>query len=163
MAYQRPLYKPNPFKSARGRKVLSEEEVAPTTTPTDSDVSFLAGFFEGEGHIEKNTDRVKLVIGQQESEVLDYLRQRFGGKVYLTDKAITKSGRMYYWRINDGLAMDMIGAIYSMLFMKKRQIAEVYAELGIETPDTESQPIEEQPQIPEGTDINEVIRRMLKE
>ena len=98
---------------------------------TNQDLSYIAGFVDGEGCInivvanrkKSKTHVVTLTIGNTNKEVLTWISSVFGfGRIHLVNRS-KKSN----WKICYGLrwcaqqAEDVISAIYPWLKVKKRQ------------------------------------------
>ncbi len=80
---------------------------APTVEPTAQDVVWAAGFYEGEGTCRYgSTERVTIV--QKQRWPLDWLRERFGGRVRLRKT-------VYRWEFTGVCAREFLVAIVSLL------------------------------------------------
>lgn len=94
-------------------------------------LSYLAGFFDGEGSISilkrakinpKTGERwnfshfLRVSIGQKDGETLDWIKDNFGGNVYL----VSRDGS-YIWAISDYKAYEFTKIIFPFLRYKKPQ------------------------------------------
>lgn len=91
----------------------------------DISLAYIAGFFDGEGSMsivprsrkEWNTEyRLWVAIGQKDGETLDFIKENFGGNVYLV-----KRDGSFYWAISNKNAYNFIKTIYPFLRYKKPQ------------------------------------------
>jgi hypothetical protein len=97
---------------------------------TELDLAYLAGFFDGEGSIsilkrkkgEWNVSHfLRVSVGQKDGATLDWIKEKFGGNVYL----VSRDGS-YLWAVTDKNAYVFLKKIQSYLQYKKPQ-----ADLGI--------------------------------
>lgn len=87
-------------------------------------LSYLAGFFDGEGSINiltrkrpKNIEySLTVAIGQKDGETLDLISNNFGGNVY-----VVKRDGTYYWVITHRKAINFLKQILPYLQYKKPQ------------------------------------------
>lgn len=92
--------------------------------------AYFAGFFDGEGYIGllkrqrgKYTEYfVQLSIGQNDGAVMDWIKENFGGNVYLV-----KRDGSFYWTSSNRKALAILKRILPYLKYKKPQ-----AELAID-------------------------------
>ncbi len=92
---------------------------------TELDLSYLAGFFDGEGSIsilkrkkgEWNVSHfLRVSIGQKDGATLDWVKEKFGGNVYL----VSRDGS-YLWAVTDKNAYLFLKKIQNYLQYKKPQ------------------------------------------
>lgn len=87
-------------------------------------LSYIAGFFDGEGSINiltrkrpQNTEyTLTVAIGQKDGETLDWIKENFGGNVYLVKRDGT-----FFWTITHQNAIRFLKEIYPHLRYKKPQ------------------------------------------
>ncbi len=92
--------------------------------------AYFAGFFDGEGYIGllkrqrgKYTEYfVQISIGQNDGAVMDWIKENFGGNVYLV-----KRDGSFYWTSSNRKALEILKRILPYMKYKKPQ-----AELAIE-------------------------------
>lgn len=91
----------------------------------DINLSYLAGFFDGEGSISilKRTKGdwnvshfIRVSIGQKDGATLDWIKDTFGGNVYL----VSRDGS-YVWAISDYKGYEFIKTLAPYLRYKKTQ------------------------------------------
>ena len=88
------------------------------------ELSYIAGFFDGEGSINiltrkrpKNTEyTLTVAIGQKDGATLDWIKENFGGNVYL----IKRDGS-FYWAISHKKAIVFLKELLPFLQYKKPQ------------------------------------------
>ena len=89
-------------------------------------LSYLAGFFDGEGCVSilkrkkgnwNISHFLRISIGQKDGETLDWIKDTFGGKVYL----VSRDGS-YIWAISDKKAYEFCKLICPFLKYKKPQV-----------------------------------------
>ena len=87
--------------------------LAPSVKATTLDLAFAAGFYEGEGtaYRDPRHDSVRAQATQKEREMLDWLRDRFGGNVY---KRSDKTA-FFQWHISGRRASGFLQSIYPLL------------------------------------------------
>ena len=100
-------------------------------------IAYTAGFFDGEGSISiiaRNRDdwstehRLWVSIGQKDGATLDWLKDNFGGSIYLV-----KRDGSFYWAVSNKNAYNFLKRIIDFLQYKKPQ-AEVALKLYEECP-----------------------------
>ena len=89
-------------------------------------LSYLAGFFDGEGSIsilKRSKDAkwnishfLRVSIGQKDGKTLDWIKDNFGGNVYLV-----KRDSSFVWALSDNKAYEFIKIILPYLRYKKPQ------------------------------------------
>lgn len=91
----------------------------------EQNLLYLAGFFDGEGSISilkrKKGDWnishfIRVSIGQKDGETLDWVKDNFGGNVYL----VSRDGS-YIWAVSDNKAYEFIKVLTPYLHYKKPQ------------------------------------------
>jgi hypothetical protein len=91
----------------------------------EKSLSYLAGFFDGEGSISilkrKKGDWnishfLRVSIGQKDGATLDWIKENFGGNVYL----VSRNGS-YVWAISDYKGYKFIKILSPFLLYKKPQ------------------------------------------
>ena len=97
----------------------------PVQSPNSLDIAFAAGFYEGEGSIQRigspqstAEGSTLVIVGQKNREVLDRLREFFGGSV---GESIRKDGIFYYLRITGVLARGFVLTVYKFLSRHRRK------------------------------------------
>lgn len=88
-------------------------------SPNLIDIGFAAGFFEGEGSISLQQG-LQVKIGQNDREVLDKIRDYFGGKVYGPYKGPT-GNEHYYLTISKERAIGFLLTIFTLLSRSRRE------------------------------------------
>ena len=53
----------------------------PVKTPTELDIAWVAGFYEGEGHVSGIKGRTMAHLSQKDPEILFRVRELFGGSI----------------------------------------------------------------------------------
>lgn len=88
--------------------------------PTDLDIAFTAGFYEGEGHVTSKFGKFLVSIGQNDREKLDWIQVRFGGRVY--GPVIIASGNDHYYLIMvREIALDFMFSIFGYLSESRKK------------------------------------------
>jgi hypothetical protein len=99
--------------------------------PTTGDIQWAAGIYEGEGwcQIMKNPDGTTKTqnasVGQKDRELLDKMRDLFGG--YVTDQGLFRTGdyigkyRGYTWAIHGPRARGFLMTIYQFLTSRRKE------------------------------------------
>ena len=97
----------------------------PVRSPNSLDIAFAAGFYEGEGSIQRigspqstAEGSTLVIIGQKNREILDRLRELFGGSI---GESIRKDGVFYCWRITGVLSRGFVFTIYKFLSLHRKQ------------------------------------------
>lgn len=101
----------------RGRQRI---DYPPVLTPSELDIAFAAGFYEGEGYFGLNiSDDEMAKISQNDREILDWLVLRFGGVIY--GPKVNEVGNLCYeWVVVRDRAINFMTAILHYL-SKSRQ------------------------------------------
>ena len=103
----------------------------------DLTIAYTAGFFDGEGSISiiarnrgtwSTEHRLWVSIGQKDGATLDWLKDNFGGNIYLV-----KRDGSFYWAVSNKNAYNFLKRIVHFLQYKKPQ-AEVALKLYEEAP-----------------------------
>lgn len=90
-----------------------------------NDLSYIAGFFDGEGSINLLTRKRKnwnteyqltVAIGQKDGATLDWIKDKFGGNVYLV-----KRDNSFYWACSNRKAKLFLEQLLPYLQYKKPQ------------------------------------------
>lgn len=102
-----------------------------TVEATPEDLSWAAGFFQGEGHVSSQGRSV--VVSQIEREVLDRLASLFGGTV-LTLKKPTKAGNTVFQWSACGANARRFAMLVGPLLMGKKQ-DQLYERIKLENSD----------------------------
>lgn len=115
------------------KRWLSDARFKPTIPPTDRDIGFAAGFYEGEGSCCRGGDHRRLlpmvVIGQNEREPLDWLRARFGGWVGWRNDPRQKTGGHWQWGVSGVRAHGFLLTVFGLLSQRRQaQIRKVLGE-----------------------------------
>ena len=91
-----------------------------------NDVSYIAGFFDGEGciRIKKsnqsgNSYYITATITNSNKNILEYIQLIFGGQVRLAEKTINK--KIYHLCLSSSEATDMLKVLVGFLREKKSQ------------------------------------------
>lgn len=116
-----------------------------TKVPTEAEIGWAAGIYEGEGTCcsKATVRRIKgrvyhgaadyLSVTQKDCEILNRLRDLFGGSVYeysLTENHKYKGRTFYRWTLHGQRARNFALAIYPWLSARrKEQIDKVHASL----------------------------------
>lgn len=107
-------------------------------------LSYLAGFFDGEGSINilkrlrKNFSpehTLTVAIGQRDGETLDWVKDSFGGNIHLV-----KRDNSYFWYCSNKKALDFLKEVLPFLRYKKPQ-AELAVRFYSERSDKRSKPV----------------------
>ena len=101
--------------------------------PTEAQIAYIAGFFDGEGCVgirkpcmDKSRGRLKthspyVTISQVHRDVLDMIRGFYGGNIYFSKNG-GKNGIWTYQQGGTNLGFDFLRAIYPYLIVKKEQV-----------------------------------------
>ena len=112
----------------------SRPDLAPTVHPTMFDIVFAAGVYQGEGTCQgpprQRSEIVK--VGQVETWLLTWLRDRFGGSVKIYGEARRRDGGVRrsfgYWLLTGPRARGFLYTIFTFLSPRRRaQLKEVLA------------------------------------
>ena len=113
-----------PVSLARNRASLGycKPSLAPTERPSNYDIAWAAGIYEGEGNC-KWTSCLNICVGQNDLWLLERLRTLFGGSV---SSKVNKSG-CWFWRLTGARARGFAYTIFSFLSPKRRsQLKQVF-------------------------------------
>jgi hypothetical protein len=103
----------------RGKFKPSRPDLQPTRVPTMMDIAWAAGFWEGEGCVQRHRGTPQITAVQKERWCLDRMRQFFGGVVDEPNVAVCHT-----WRIHGALARSFLRAIWLYLSPRRRRQAE---------------------------------------
>lgn len=97
-------------------------DLEPTKTPTDIDVAWSAGVYEGEGTIhEQRHSSATIQVVQKDPEILYRLRDWFGGKVRpLHAKTVPEDKQCQVWYTCGDKARIMAARIYPFLSARRK-------------------------------------------
>ena len=113
---------------------------------TEPEKAYITGLFDGEGHVSVLRTwcqpkyhrkrhilyRLQLGIGNTNTEVLEWLVEKVGGKVYAVNwKAKGNRKLCWQWRYDGKKAEEFLKAIYPYSIIKRRQIEEALGFLGL--------------------------------
>lgn len=107
-------------------------------------LSYLAGFFDGEGSINITTRKRKhfavehtlsIAIGQKDGKTLDWIKDEFGGNIHTVKRDGT-----YFWYTSNQKAYEVLKILYPYLKYKKHQ-AELALRFYDEREDTRRKPV----------------------
>jgi hypothetical protein len=101
---------------------LARPEFAPTEHPTNLDIAWAAGFYEGEGcvsAVRRSAESVPLValIYQKDTETLYWLKRLFGGRIQLTSNAASCNR----WVLSGIRARGFLLTIYQFLSSRRQE------------------------------------------
>lgn len=124
-----------PFLARPGQRFCSircgvragDPRLAATAKPSDLDVAWAAGIYEGEGSVFLNvkTWGLQVTVGQRDDWLLHRLRDLFGGSVHVRSGASSFSGRnIPVWVVGGDRARVFLAAIYPWLSPRRRQQAD---------------------------------------
>src|SRR3972149_2960338 len=85
---------------------------APIEQPTNFDICWAAGIYEGEGSVGGPTNCLQVRVGQKEPWILHKLQHLFGGVVGTEQK---NDADFYVWRISGARGRGFIQTIYTLL------------------------------------------------
>jgi len=106
------------LKARRLRKL--SPALAPTVRATTQDIAFAAGFYEGDGSCgSQQGSSMRVTASQKDPEILNWLRNRFGGNVYLPKRA--DSRMLFQWQISGARARGFAQSIYGLLSRRRQQ------------------------------------------
>lgn len=93
-------------------------DLHPSEHPTNLDVAWAAGIYEGEGSVHASTiGQNSVSVAQKERWLCDRLRLLFGGSVH----SYIYDGRTYYrWGVSGALARGFLMTIYCFLSPHRR-------------------------------------------
>lgn len=101
------------------------------------DLYYLAGFIDGEGHFcltpNKNGQgrpylRPDIIVSQNTIEVLEYIREAFGGRISVQKKSTWDGGGtriLYRWEINGRKAVELAKKLEPHLIVKRDQVRRI--------------------------------------
>jgi hypothetical protein len=84
--------------------------------PTDLDIAWAAGLWEGEGHCQARNKTQRVTISQNEVWVLERCRALFGGSI-----GCSEGRACSYWNINGQRARDFLTAVWPWLSPRRRE------------------------------------------
>lgn len=91
-----------------------------------NDVAYIAGFFDGEGCVRikranqgGNSYYVTATITNSNKEILEYIKDIFGGKVRKAEKKANKT--IYHYELSSSEAVDMLKILIGFLREKRTQ------------------------------------------
>ena len=94
--------------------------LAPTIKASTQDIVFAAGFYEGDGSCSKQPgNSMRMGASQKDREILDWLRDRFGGGVYPRRKNDVNS--LFQWIISGARARGFAQSIYGLLSTRRKK------------------------------------------
>jgi len=111
-----------------GNQVGERLKAAPAKTrPTQRDLGWAAGFYEGEGTCCFATGSHRAVINQVEREPLERMQRYFGGHIYRIPARLS-SQPSWRWIANGARARGILLTLYALLSAKRQaQIRKVIA------------------------------------
>ncbi len=115
------------FTTETGTYRLPLQAVGPPARhPTEEELQYLAGFFDGDGCVSmcKNNGKIMLQIGQNvdSAEVLLNFRKMLGGTIYCQSSGTGTSKAVLSWRASGGTARSAASILGSAPSMKQAQL-----------------------------------------
>jgi hypothetical protein len=96
----------------------------PTKTPSEKEVAFAAGFYEGEGcaqHANKNrVNALQVIIGQKDPEILYRLREWFGGGIYQRTNSGANKITLHVLMISGNRARAFLRQVWPYLSIRRK-------------------------------------------
>lgn len=97
-----------------------------TRSPTESDVAWVAGFLEGEGHFRRSyssrdrhgTEQVS--AGQVDREPLYKLQELFGGGIHIKKRSKWGMNDIFYWQVTGERARVLMRAVEPLMSARRR-------------------------------------------
>lgn len=87
-------------------------------TPSDLDIAWMAGIYEGEGCISSQDGRTIMVVSQKDPELLFRCRELFGGSITEVRKG-TKFN-CHAWKLYGDIARNLFIAIYPYMTSRRK-------------------------------------------
>ena len=119
-----------------GKRKADRKAYQPKRTPTQEEIIFAAGFYEGEGCIclvnkkRVNGKAISVVIGQKDPEILYRLRDLFGGAIYERHNSGANKIKLHAWVMWGYFAKPFLRQIFQYLSTRrKEQIEKVCPDL----------------------------------
>ena len=97
---------------------LKVRNAAPVRIPSDLDVAWIAGLYEGEGSCNNIKGRSLAVIYQKDPEILFWCRELFGGRI--TEIRVGTDKNCHVWAVNGDHARVLLQAIYPFLSSRRK-------------------------------------------
>ena len=96
------------------------QSVEPVRTPTDIDVAWIAGLYEGEGtcYGHKNSGRISVGIYQKDPEILYWCMEMFGGWISLMRPG--QEHECHVWNLGGDNARLFLQAIYPFMSARRK-------------------------------------------
>jgi|SRR3954471_9593594 hypothetical protein len=94
--------------------------------------AYAAGFVDGEGCITSYRNSVsgyyyvRIRVGQRDREVLDWLKDHFGGRIWFRPHSGLSDKGSYTWGLECGAAKPFLRGIYPYMRVKKKQAKLAY-------------------------------------
>jgi hypothetical protein len=107
----------------------------PTREPSEIDWARLSAFIDGEGSITidnkmhpsgKRLTYLKLAVYNSDPRLPEWLRERFGGAIYLVDRGGQNWAKSYAWQVSAALAASILTNCLNFFVIKREQ-----AEIGL--------------------------------
>lgn len=94
------------------------DNVEPVKVPTSHDIAWVAGFYEGEGHISGIKGRTIAHLSQKNPETLFRVREMFGGSI--TQVRINTPHYCHAWKLYGDRARLFFQAIYPYMSVRRK-------------------------------------------
>src|SRR5262252_6776146 len=90
-----------------------------------TDLAYTAGFLDGEGHVGMTKWGTSwlpvLIITNTDRRVIDWLVERYGGKVYIHDRRNSVHKPRFNWRLVGKHATTLLEQVLPYLILKRQQ------------------------------------------
>ena len=112
------------IKWKRTNPNLSRADLKSTLSPTNLDIAWAAGIYEGEGSISGIRKSETINIGQKDPWILYKLRNFFGGRVGMKKGGMLNGkfyNGLYNWNVNGARARGFSMTIFSFLSPRRKE------------------------------------------
>lgn len=99
----------------KGERYASQSCIPAVKVPTDLDIAWAAGIYEGEGSISRPYQTQRVCVAQKDLWLLKRLKEFFGGSMYRS-----KSSRCSYWYLSGPRARGFIFLIFPFLSPRRK-------------------------------------------
>lgn len=106
------------MKTRYQKSVIIIENVPPTKEPTDIDIAWMAGFFEGEGSVtHSNGKKASVSIPQKDPEILFRIREMIGGSI---SKTLREETYLHTLNLGGDNGRRFLQSIYPFMSSKRK-------------------------------------------
>ena len=88
------------------------------------DIKYLAGFFDGEGCVEINPNKIqdRISVVNTNKIILECIQETFGGTIYSKKISGLSKKPQWVWRLYGRNAVSLAEKLYNLSFEKKKKL-----------------------------------------